>query len=311
VPRARRENTFLVYDWQKLEPAGDRVTLPPFRRLALSPDGQHLAVRLESQPGVVEAYSTRTGKRVYQHDFSADKLKPSDVWLPAADRLWVAEPGGKAQLRAVKDDKLVAELASPAPAPERRAFSPGGRYLLSASKDSPRLQIHDLQSGQLVGERRFEVPGALRGAPAGLAVSPDGEEVALLWRFARPTEEVFGRLVCWELKTGRKLHEHPVPTFENIDALWPAGKPVVQFWPGRKGWMLFGFLLVDRDSGAVLRINELGLPRDAADMQDRRFLDADHVTEARPLRPRLKVIALPKKVIEEAIKEERARRKEE
>ena len=313
VPKAKAANTFLVYDLKDMLSISKRVALPPYSRLALSSDGTYLAARFKGkQAGVVMVWSTVSSQPIFKRDFAADKLEPSDVALVGKDRLWVAEPGVKAQLWGLLDNKQLPAL-SVAPRSEQRAFTPGGRYLLAAAKDDPlRITAHDLASGKLVGERRFEVPRALKGASAALAVSPDGQELAMLWRLARPNGEEWGRLVCWDLKTGKKLHEHGVPSFETINDLGGTGKQVVQFWPGRKGWMLYGHLLVDRDSGAVIRVKELGLPLDADDLQDRRFLGPDHVLDARLRPPRkLKIVRLLKEEIDEAVKQARAKPKEE
>lgn len=291
VPRAKAPGTYRVYDVRTMDALGERVVLPPRARArALSPEGTYLAARLTGKDAdVIEVYSTMTGKRVFRRDFAADKLTPGDVELLSGGRLWVAQPGVKGQMWDIKETRQLPALDRVPPPTDQRAFSPGGRYLLTAQRDGPSLAIYDLQSGKRVGERRFQVPVELKGAPVALNWSRDGKEIALLWRLDQPTETVWGRLVCWELESGKKLFEHPVEPFENIDALLQTGKSVVQFWPNDRGWMLFGFLFVDRESGFV--IHRLGLPRDANDLQDRRFLDSKHVTDARRLlRHPLKVI---------------------
>jgi hypothetical protein len=313
VPKAKQKGTYRVHELQTLDAIGQRVVLPPHQRVALSPDGGYLVARLSKEPGVLEVRSAHTGQILWRRDFSADKLKPAERLKPTdmdvlpGGRLWVAEAGSKVQLWDLKDRKPLPPLSVAPPTAEHRAFSPGGRYLLTASKDGRGLvQVHDLDRGKVVGERRFQAPDELKGRPAGLAFSPDGAEIALLWRLDRPAEGVWGRLVCWDLKTGKKLHDHDVAAFETIDLVWQTRKRIVQFWPGRKGWMVFGFLLIDRESGAVIRVQEMGLPLDGDDLQDRRFLDANHVTEARQRVPwKLKVVALPRQKIDEAVKEAR------
>jgi hypothetical protein len=191
------------------------------------------------------------------------------------------------------------------------ALSPGRRYLMMEhTRGSYNLLCWDLGRGKLVGHTEFQDRKDKWGQAGGLAFSPDGEEVAMLWRLGeRP--HTWGRLLVWQVKTGKKLFDYKLGyELGSIDSLWfDGGSRCIQWWPQRKGWLLFGHLLIDRDTGAV--VHKVGpAPGWSGAIGEHRFLDADHITTITgTFDKQIKVAALPKEKIDAAVKAARAARK--
>jgi hypothetical protein len=100
----------------------------------------------------------------------------------------------------------------------------------------------------------------------------------MIWRLGNKPKS-WGRLLCWEVKTGRKLVDHNLGYEPNsIDSLWfKGGTTCIQWLPDGSGWLLFGHLLVDYETGAV--VGKLGsAPGWDGAIVDRRFVDREHYT---------------------------------
>ena len=153
--------------------------------LCWSPDGSRVATL--GSDGMVKIWQTVSGTSMLQ---LADPLEGEIgvAWSPAGDvlatwgskksvRIWNADTG---ELR-----RLLVHLG-PVPAPGKprptvvthvggAAFSPDGKRLASADRQSKRVHIHDVETGRLLGTENISfVPGT---PPLSLAWSPDGESV--------------------------------------------------------------------------------------------------------------------------------------
>jgi hypothetical protein len=65
----------------------------------------------------------------------------------------------------------------------------------------------------------------------------------------------WGRLVCWSLRDRSKVHDHAVAAagIEAVESLHQeGGKKALAWLPDGKGWLLFGHVVYDRDTGAVV-----------------------------------------------------------
>ena len=79
----------------------------------------------------------------------------------------------------------------------------------------------------------------------------------------------------FDLKAGKKLPELKIPKLlTSVEGLWWAGGiRSLQYLPDRHHWLLFGHLIVDRDTGLVAgKVG--GPPGEANHIATRRFLDA-------------------------------------
>jgi WD40 repeat protein len=324
VTPPKTKDVYQVYDLRTMKPVGKPITLKNrfsvFTRPALSPDGKHLAVRVKQDASsTIEVWSVESGKSVRRLPLETDdRVKPKYFDLLGKDRLQVAKHRDEFprytvrttfQTWNIETGKEVSKFTNPL-VPDGRwfTFSGGGRYQwMEQTGGWFLLLVWDMNTGKMVGEREFQGQKDTWGIAAGLAVSPDGKEVAMLWQ-PKDRGKTFGRLLCWEVKTGKKLFDH---TLANE---WPemaylgtkGGAATIQWWPERSGWLLFGHLLVDRDSGKV--VHKIGKPPlFTGAMEERRFLDRDHVTTLEgTFDKKLEVIALPRKEIDDAVKKARA-----
>jgi hypothetical protein len=285
-----------------------------YDRLALSPDGAYFAGRVKGRPPTAEVWSVVTGDRPNGLPVGGRPgFAVVAVDFPGKDRLLVVSTNnefgmfGQATYQTwdLAAGKKVAEFSSDVVYNRKWcALSPGGRYLVQekrARAGGQHLLFWEPAAGKLVEEVEFLGQNE-PGNAAGLAFSPDGEEVALLWRVGKKPA-TWGRLLCWDVRTGRKVADHPI-VFElgHIDAMWGDGG-TIQWCPDRSGWLLFGCLLVDHDSGAVVwRFPPE--PHHSGEFMTRRFLDRDHVTTEDGVldKRRLRIETLPREQIDAAVR---------
>jgi hypothetical protein len=263
----------------------------------------------------------QTGQSVLKLDPEKDDaVKPKYVDLLGKDRLWIAKHKSESprytvrttfEVRDIKTGKEICKYTNPlVPLGKWHTFSGGGRYQFMEQTGGWFLfLVWDTHTGKLVGEREFQARKDTWGQAAGLAFSPDGTEMAMLWRLGK--KPLWGRLLVFETRTGRKLYEHDLgyDLLNHIDSLWSeGGTRCLQYRPGKRGWLLFGHLLLDRESGKV--VYTIGkAPRFSGEIQDRRFLDDEHVTDLEgTFEKQLKLLKLPLRDIEDAIKNARGKK---
>jgi hypothetical protein len=131
--------------------------------------------------------------------------------------------------------------------PRYATITPGGNFLamVVSTKGGERyVAFWDLREGKLCGA----IPIETEGEPGGLAVSFDGGTIALLLQTGKGGA---GRLVCWSLRDRAKVHDHAVAPGP-IDTGDEGGKKALAWLPDGKGWLLFGHVVYDRDTGAVV-----------------------------------------------------------
>ena len=201
----------------------------------------------------------------------------------------------------VKDGKKLREFSAPSRTePKHRALSPGRKYLAVQHEKNHRILIYDLSTGSLAGElqppettNRF---GNLQCK--GMAFSPDGKELAVLFSGDGPGD----RLVSWETAGGKQTVDHKFPRDlgqEASNAFFYQGRPL-EWLPDNGGWMAFGQLLIDHDSGGLV----FRIPAQPLDGTPRRLLDKSQLVTARgdAFNKRLVIETLPKDQIEVATK---------
>jgi hypothetical protein len=288
-----------VYDLRTLKPVGKPIQakfggLAPYEHPVLSADGAYLAARPRAKgaPPTVLVWSVATGQALPPLAVDPDpKMNVGMADFLGPDRLFVMkhehpfpDPGQKATYQTwdLKAGKLLAEFSYDLVFHGKwGALSPGRRYLVqeeTGTLTGYHLHFWELPAGKLVGDVEFQGKQDKFGQAAGVAWSPDGEEVAMLWRLGQKPD-LWARLLCWDVKTGKQVLDHKIgyePS--NIDSLWDqGGASTLQWLPGRSGWLLFGHLLVDREKGTV--VGKLPPePRFSGEIVPRRFLDRNHVT---------------------------------
>jgi hypothetical protein len=320
VTPPKTKNLYQVFNLRTMRAVGKPITIAHrsshFRRPAVAPDGRYLAARVNAgTSSTIEVWSVATGRSVLRLPPEDDEeIKPKYVDLLGGERLWVATHRREAPLYEtpttfrVVDISAARELArftNPL-VPDGRwcTFSAGGRYQFMEQTGGWFLfLVWDMTTGKLVGEREFQPRKAAWGQAAGLAFSPDGEEMAMLWRLGRKPD-TWGRLLVLETRTGKRLFDYQIgydPPM--IDSLWfHGGTGCLQWWPARRGWLLFGHQLIDRQSGAV--VHTIGdAPRSTGQIEGRRFLDPYHITTVEgTFDKQLRILALPQHRIDAAVK---------
>jgi hypothetical protein len=314
VTPTRAKGVYQVYDLRTMKPVGRPIAVAspfsPFTVPALAPDGGHLAARVKRGTGsAIEVWSVANGKSGYQLDAEPEgDIKAKYCDLLGRGRLWVAKHPGEHpkytvrttfEVHDIEAKRLVASFTNPL-VPDGRwfTFSAGGRYQWMEQTGGWFLfLVWDLTTGRMVGEREFQGQKETWGIASGLAFSPDGKEMAMLWQ-PKDRGDTFGRLLCWETASGKKLCDHALGNdWPKMAYLGGGGRRCLQWWPGQ-GWLLFGHLLVDHDSGRV--VHRIGKPPAfSGAIEERRFLDAWHVTALEgALEKKLRVVALPRRQIE-------------
>jgi predicted Zn finger-like uncharacterized protein len=327
TPGARDGGLLQVYDLHTLKPVGKPIQagfggLAAYELPTLSADGAYLAARpkaLAMGAPAVTVWAVATGQPLPKLEVDADpKMKVGLADFLGKDRLFTMkheaafpDPGQPATYQTwdLKTGKQVSEFTYNLVFHAKwGSLSPGRRYMVQQETGTVtgyHLLFWELASGKVVGDIEFQGKKDKWGQAAGIAWSSDGEEVAMLWRLGQKEENLWGRILCWDVKTGKQTLDRKVgyePSM--IDALWDqGGASTLQWLPDRSGFLLFGYLVVDRESGAVVW-KLPPEPRFSGEIVPRRFLDRNHVTtlDKMGFDRRLRVEALPRAPIDAAVK---------
>ncbi len=229
--------------------------------LALSPDGGLLAGRSDR---VIAVFDVKTGRPVAQLEAEGHSVKYLDFAGPG--QLVTGDPGDRRfQVWDLKTQKSDLDIAPRDRGEEHAiALSPGRRFLAMVSKDN--LLVYDLETGRKAGETKvpkhknnfFELNCK------GLAFSPDGAELAGVF-------ESFGtHLLCWDVATGKLTHQFPYDEKSNVKQTLGAETGSIQWLADRAGWLVFGAIVLDHQSGQRI----FTIPNDTpnADKHERRIV---------------------------------------
>jgi WD40 repeat protein len=324
-PDSRDKNQVEVYDLRSMKRVGVpiRGEFGGFnQKFAVSPDGAYFATIQPKAPrAVVEVFSSATGRSVRSIEVDADpQMKVSMFDFVWDEHLITLKHKGEFVDFEVDCTYQVWDLKTGAESarfgydlrflPRWGAFTPGRRYMVmehTSGREGFHILFWDLRTGERVGDLEFQGKGDPWGQASGLAFTPDGEKMALLWRLAQGQERSF-RLFCFDVKTGAKLREAKIANeSQRGEYPWLKGGPSsVQWVPDGSGLLLFGHLLVDYESGAV--VSKVGPePKSDLELVERRFLDRDHVTtlEGTTFKKNLAVLTLPRAQIDANAKKAR------
>lgn len=191
-----------VYDLRQMKPVGKpiRGSFGAFnQKFALSPDGAYFATLIpKAERSTIEIWSSSSGKSVRQIEVDADpqmKVSMFDfVWddhlitlkhkgefvdfeVPCTYQVWDLKTG-KEVSHFTYDLRFI---------PRWGTFTPGRHYMVmehTRGKGEFHIVFWDLRTGQQAGDLRFQGRDEPWGQASGLAFTPDGEKMALLWRLA-------------------------------------------------------------------------------------------------------------------------------
>lgn len=219
------------------------------RRQALSPDGELLAVLAGSGADRIALWSCRTGLRVREIPLPGSFPLVSGLDFAGPQRLVISlateqsigiwDPASGQQVARIPTNPPVES--------QDYAFSPGGHYVAIARYRTQRIELYDLRNGVFAGEVAMQArASAARVTLIALDFARDGSELAALVRSG-----AIDTLLCWSLHSGELTAEHRL----NTPFLTPSPQPaagrrrVIDFLPERRGWLLAGSTVVDRQHG--------------------------------------------------------------
>lgn len=285
-----------VYDLRSLRPTGPAFIVP----LALSDtpmlsaDGVHVAARDEKagQP-TINVWNATTGRGLRQIVVDPDpKMVAHPVDFLGKDKLLTMKHHGKFpdhgehtvyQVWNLTTGRVDVELEINSVFKRAwSAISPGGRYLVKEWTDTVqgyRLMAWDLTTGKQIGELEFQNKKDKWAQPQALVFSPDGKELALLWRYGEKPDN-WAHILVFDATTGKKIADHKLGfLFQTADSLMSeTGNKCLRWFPDGSGWLLYGHVLLDRKTGAVLGRMGGKEPSWGGEVLPRQFLDRSHVT---------------------------------
>jgi len=304
------ENKLRVYDLRTLKPVGKPVAIViPFIHdhniYSLSPEGDYIAFGTNNQRGHnIEVWSVTTGQMLRR--FAVDGGR----WIgwvdfAAKDRLIVMTQEGQFPLPESRGDYFVYNVQTNQLVtsfrydllyhPKWGGLSNSRRYLVLEETNNDGFFLHawDLTNGKKVAKKVFQPKTDPWGQACGIAFSPDGREMAMLWR--TKLADGWGKIFVWDAVSGEKRAEFPVgEQLQSQDSLWfNGGMATFQWIPDGSGWLLFGHLLVDRGTGNVL--GRVGPEPDSLGPRRRCMIDRNHITsDVPPFDKKLRVIDVPR-----------------
>jgi len=285
-----------VYDLKNLKALGPAFTAPANlgNPHLLSPDGAYLANRTKDQHGVIDVWDCKTGKLARhlevtdgsenRYGFPAEFAGPNRLLTMCHPMLFApAETSTHYQVWDLATGKETCHFdVGLVWCCKWASISPGGRYLVMelTERRSYRLLAWDLTTGQSAGEAEFQGKDEPWGQACAVVFSPDGKQLAIVWRLGR--KDIWGRVFLFDVVQGRQVASYPLDyTMKSIGLGLDLGdRPALQWTPRGDGWLLVGHLLMDARTGAVT--GRIGTePKSGAvwTVQRRCFVGPNYVTE--------------------------------
>ena len=174
-------------------------------KLAISPDGKHLAAVSFQFQGKIRIWSFETGQAVGDLDLGAQFGGVYGLDFAGPDRLVAAMPTEKGLV--IWDRATATRVAKvdlyPTPMQDGYAISPGGSYV-AIVKDNQRIELVDLRNGVHAGDLALPAGATSGYAPICAAdFSADGREFAVLVEQSQKK-----MLCCWSLTHGKVVAQH-------------------------------------------------------------------------------------------------------
>jgi hypothetical protein len=229
-----------------------RFTTDEHGPLAISPDGARAAMITDSFPGKqVVVASLKTGDVEKTLDLSLDK--PETLRFLNNDRLMAAErmstntdPLG-VQIFSIAEEKSLS-LGNKYKISDSSlcAVSPSGKYLAMRTYGmEPAVLVFDTESGALAGEMKLTFNASHRGI-VGIGFSPDGKRLACVVR----GEERTCYLAGVDIPSGERAFSHFLSC--GFEPRSTRDIPALQWLPDSRRCLLFGWEVIDCQSGAKL-----------------------------------------------------------
>src|SRR5581483_5149583 len=166
------------------------------------------------------------------------------------------------------------------------------------------VHFWDLKIGKEVGLLQMQDSKAPWGQCGNLTFTPDGKEMALIWRLHK--EGILAKVMRFDIVGGKKIGE--LALRDEIRGSDPGflagGMRTFQFLPDSRGWLVSGHQIVDRETGSIIR-NIDPKPKHIGEVTDRRFADGYHVT-TQTKDGKFQLLELPKAEMDAAFRKARA-----
>lgn len=242
------EDSKEIWDLRTDERIGFVTGLKSIKHFALSTDGKTLVTNLSKD---IKVFDTKTGKVLKEAQSPDGNLTSFEFAGPK--RLvgltffgeviaWSAET-----LDVQFKTKLVSGASN-----QSLAISPGGKFL-AVFAGGNKLVVGDLDSGKPAGELVMGSVWDNNASPSVLAMefSPDGQELAAL--FDVPGAKG-SNLVVWDVGSARTISSL---TFtgqlsNQVKRSSAYEKPIIQWFPDRSKFLVYGAGVVDRASGGLV-----------------------------------------------------------
>lgn len=292
APKGQKDEAALrVYDLRTGRPVGKSfdAKIAAGEHAALAADGSYLAFRPAGRenPHTVNVIDTATGESVRRIEAGRDKEWSLPIAFVGPGRLLTQTHEGQNpdftekteyKLWDVKTGDLLSEFAFDLVwTPTSVGISPGGKYIvfrLAKTQLGQRLVVTEIATGKVVGDISFVGKDEPFGGSAGVEFSPDGKELAVLWHYLGKKKGGYGKVLVFDAATGKKLASHDLADVSGVDTGSKGGLEAIQWVPDGSGWLLFGSLLIDRQTGKEL--GRVGGDKKLAHL--RRFVGPGHLT---------------------------------
>jgi WD40 repeat protein len=240
--------------------------------IALSPNGKYVAwFRFEGTGGLVEVWDVSAKKTLGAVGVDPKKFNMAELAIPSPQRMVAFSDVNNALLSwklpsgELEREQPLGEKSRPG---DLNAFSPSGRYA-AFLRDflAKTIAIYDFDTGEI---SEIEFVKRPTNTMQGLAFSPDGQELAIVFNGAHPA---YGeRIIIVKLATGAVAEtivlDEGVSKEHNL-----SGKGTsIQWFPNGRQLLLHGLAIVDRQAKKV--VYSLGKPKlDTGSLRNRRVLD--------------------------------------
>ena len=233
-------------------------------RVALSPDGEHIAISLvdNDNPCRMEIWSTETGQKIYE--FSADSTPKSRIrflefvdtnrlltWVSVFNnssfrhhfQIWDLSTGEKSSEVEVKVSSFVFS--------ENAILSPGGRYLVTHAGGSRNTaDVWDVTTGKAI--RSIELPTRSDSGDTfsfeTMRFAPDGKRLAILQKGSNSTQ-----IIIRDLESNTSTYDKTIPVDLSAAIPWVSSYDGLDLdWFNDRSILLYGTVLLDIKLGRIL-----------------------------------------------------------
>ncbi len=292
-PKGKKEDPVMrVYDLRTGSPTGKpfKTDIALGEHAALAPDGAYLAARLpgKQNPHTIDVIDTASGQSIRHIEAGHEKEWSLPIAFVGPDRLltqthesqvpdWTEKTEYK--LWNVRTGEMLSEFAFDLVwSATSVGLSPGGKYIvfrITKGGIGQRMVITEIATGKVVGDITCVGKDEPFAGSGGVVFSPDGKELAMLWQYlGGKKKDKFGKVLVFDAATGKKLASHDIQEMTGVDLNTHGGAECIQWIPDGSGWLLYGMVLIDRQTGKEL--GRIGGDKKAAHLH--RFVGPEHLT---------------------------------